>query len=71
MPNRVRAAAPKFLLACLILATTVPAAAHARQAPAGSYWQQIVALFARWGGHEATPNCIPSEVDSCGVQEPQ
>lgn len=71
MPNRFRAAAPKLLLACLILATAMPAAVHARQVPAGSYWQQVVALLARWGSVETTQNCIPSEVDSCGVQEPQ
>lgn len=71
MPNRFRRAAPTFLLACLVFAAAAPAVAQVRETSAGNCWQQIVALFARWSDAEATQNCIPSEVDSCGVQEPQ
>ncbi len=69
MPNRLPAAA-KILLAGLLIATAAPAV-HARDASGAGYWQQIVALLARWSGHEATQNCVPSEVDSCGVDPPQ
>jgi hypothetical protein len=69
MSVRRTTAAVALLLISLTLAPAASAASRA--ARADSCWQQLAALFARWTGGETTQSCVPSEVNTCGVDPPQ